>query len=115
LRNDAVYNLGRVALLVNAFATGRLQDLAIATEDKLHQPYRQSLFPAMTVIFRAALDSGALGVFLSGSGPTVLALTRGRETTVAYDMAEAARKAKVAGQVKITAPSLKGAHLVEES
>ncbi len=109
---DAVYNMGRVGLLVNALASGRLEDLAAATRDRLHQPYRQPLFPAMKVIFRAALDAGGLGVFLSGSGSTILALTRGKEMTVAYEMAEAARQANVEGEVKVTSPTPRGAHVV---
>ena len=104
-REDAVYNMGRAALLVNALATGRLEDLYFATRDRLHQPYRQRLFPAMKVIFRAALSAGALGVCLSGSGSTILALTKGKEMTVAYEMAEAARQANVEGGVKITRPT----------
>ena len=112
-RRDVVYNLGRVALLINALATGRWQDLKSGTEDRLHQPAREFLFPAMKVIIHAALEAGALGAFLSGSGSTVLALTQGREVTVAYEMAEAARKANVEGMVKITSPTLRGAHLVE--
>lgn len=111
-RGDAVYNVGKVAFLVNAMATGRLEDLRHATRDRLHQPYRKQLFPAMKVIFEAALDAGALGVFLSGSGSTILALTHGREMTVAYEMAEAARKATVEGEVKVTVPSPRGAHQV---
>ena len=111
-REDAVYNIGRVALLANAMATGRLEDLRLATRDRLHQPYRESLFPAMKVIFKAALSAGALGVFLSGSGSTILALTKGKEMTVAYEMAEAARQANVEGEVKITKPTPRGAHPV---
>ena len=113
-RGDAVYNVGKVALLVNALATGKLEELRYATSDRLHQPYRLRLFPAMKVIFAAAIDAGALGVFLSGSGSSVLALTQGKEMTVAYEMAEAARKASVEGKVKITRPSPLGAHQVEE-
>ena len=111
-REDAVYNTGRVALLVNALGTGRLDHLPLATRDRLHQPYRQKLFPAMKVIFQAAMKAGALGVFLSGSGPTILALTRGREMTVAYEMADAARQANVDGETKITRPTPQGAHPV---
>ena len=40
---------------------------------------------------RAALAAGALGAFLSGSGPSILALTNGREFTVGYEMADVAR------------------------
>jgi len=109
---DAVHNIGRVGLLVASMATNHPEYLAIATQDLLHQPYRQPLFPAMKVIFKAALDAGALGVFLSGSGPTVLALTQGREMTVAYEMAEAARQASVEGNVSVTQPTVRGAHLI---
>ena len=109
---DAVHNMGRVGLLVASMATNHPEYLAIATQDLLHQPYRQPLFPAMKVIFKAALDAGALGVFLSGSGSTVLALTQGREMTVAYEMAEAARQASVEGNVSVTQPTVRGAHLI---
>lgn len=109
---DAVHNMSRTALLVAGMATNRPEFLGIATEDRLHQPYRQPLFPAMKLLFRAALDAGALGAFLSGSGSTVLALAQGREMTVAYEMAEAAKQADVAGRVHVTRPTQLGAHLV---
>lgn len=112
-REDAVYNIGRVALLVRAFATGDLRHLRVATEDRLHQTARQSLFPAMKKIFEAALGAGALAVFLSGSGSTVLALSRDREMTIGYEMADAAAKSGVDGEVKVTAPSSRGAHVAE--
>jgi len=110
---DAIFNLGRVAMLVNAFAGGRLQDLYAGTQDRLHQPYREGLFPAMKLIIKEALKAGALGAFVSGSGPTVIALARGREMSIAYEMAEAARKATVPGETLITRPSSRGVRLVE--
>lgn len=112
-REDAVYNIGRVGLLVRAFATGDFTKLAVATQDRLHQPARQAIFPAMKVILRAALGAGALGVFLSGAGSSVLALTSGKEMTIGYEMAEAASKAGVVGDVKITRPTSQGAHIAD--
>lgn len=109
---DAVFNMGRAALLVAGMGLNRPEYLEVATQDRLHQPYRQPLFPAIKVIFAAARAAGALGVFLSGSGSTVLALTKGREMTVAYEMFEAARLTGVAGRVEITQPTVQGAHLV---
>jgi homoserine kinase len=110
---DAVHNAARTALLVTAMLTNHPEYLSVATQDRLHQPYRQSLFPAMKVIFAAARAAGALGVFLSGSGPTILAFTQGREMTVAYEMAEAARQTSVEGKVHITQPTAKGAYVVD--
>ena len=111
-RQDAVYNIGRVALLVNAFATGDFTHLAVATQDRLHQPARQAIFPAMSNIFRAALGAGALGAFLSGAGSTVLALTRDQQMTIGYEMADAAAKSGVGGKVVVTRPTDRGAHVV---
>ena len=113
-REDAVYNIGRVALLINALSAGRVDDLRVATQDRLHQPARQELLPVMRLLFRSALDAGALGVFLSGAGSTVLALTQGSELTVAYEMADAANKAGIPGEVKVTRPSVEGAQVTPE-
>lgn len=109
---DAVFNMGRVGLLVNAFATGDFTHLAIATQDRLHQPPRQKIFYPMKVIIRAALDAGALGAFLSGAGSSILALTDGREMTVGYEMADAASKSGVNGDVIVTKPTSNGAWIV---
>lgn len=109
---DAVHNMSRAALLVAGMMGNRPEYLGIATQDRLHQPYRQALFPAMKVIFAAARNAGALGVFLSGSGSVILALTRERTMTVAYEMFDAARTAGVEGRVTITQPAAQGAQLV---
>ena len=111
---DAVYNMSRTALLVAGMQSDHTEYLSIATQDRLHQPYRQSIFPPMKVIFAAARNAGALGVFLSGSGSTILALARERAMTVAYEMFDAARLAGVDGRVEVTRPTPLGAHIVIE-
>ena len=113
-RGDAVFNIGRAALLVNALSSGNLEHLRVATEDMLHQPARQKIFFPMKNIFRAALSAGALGVFLSGAGSGVLALTRDREYTIGYEMADAAMKSGIEGAIKVTKPTALGAHVVED-
>lgn len=111
---DAVFNVGRTALLATCLATGRLDLLRVATQDALHQPWRKALFPAMEALFRAALEAGALGVFLSGAGPTILALTTHDSDLVAHAMREAGHIAKVPGYTRLARPSMLGAHLVDE-
>ena len=113
-REDAVFNIGRVGLLVNALATGDLSLLRTATEDRLHQQAREKVFPAMKNILRAALDAGALGAFLSGSGSSVLAFADSRRMTIGYEMAEAASKSGVSGEFRVTRPSTEGARLYVE-
>jgi homoserine kinase len=113
-REDAVYNIGRAALLVAALASGRLDLLDVATRDRLHQPTRAKLFPPMEAIFRAARQAGALGVFLSGGGSTILALASEGEADIAQAMAQAAAGEGATGHTTVTAPSNAGAELVEK-
>ncbi|MBP2666192.1 MAG: thrB 2 [Firmicutes bacterium] len=72
---DAVFNVSRTALLVGAMASGRLEYLSEALDDKLHQPYRAALIPGMAAVFAAGKAAGALGVAMSGAGPSLMAYT----------------------------------------
>ena len=111
-RSDAVFNIGRAALLVRAMATGDLEGLDIATDDRLHQPARRTIFFPMNNIIRAALGAGARGAFLSGAGSSVLALATEKEFTIGYEMADAAVKSGLDGEVVITRPTDMGVHVV---
>ncbi len=110
-REDAVYNIGRSALLVQSLVTGDLQNLKYATQDMLHQPQRQKQFFPMKNIIKAAMEAGAYGAFLSGAGSSILAFTKGREYTIGYEMADAAMKSGLDGDIIFTSPTSKGAYL----
>jgi homoserine kinase len=78
-RTAAVFNASRTALLIAALTSGRSELLKTAMQDVIHQPYRSSIIPGMERIFSECFDMDALGVFLSGAGPTIIAVTpRGR-------------------------------------
>jgi homoserine kinase len=111
-RADAVHNISRAALLLAAMARGRFDLLNAATQDRLHQPARSALFPAMTAIFDAAREAGAHAAFLSGSGSTLCAFATANTQGIADAMAEAARNREVAGETIITRPSETGAEVV---
>jgi homoserine kinase len=85
--DDAVFNLGRAALLSAAWATGRWEHLSWGMDDRLHQPYRSRLFPGGGVIMERVRDiPGCQGAAISGSGPTVVALVRGSPGEAASEM-----------------------------
>lgn len=75
-RADAIFNLQRVALLLQALQTNRPELLREALRDKWHQPYRASLVPGLAEAL-ALYHPDLVGVCLSGSGPTVVALVAG--------------------------------------
>jgi homoserine kinase len=114
-RTDAVFNIGRAALLVNALSTGRLELLKYATDDKLHQPHRAQAFKALPQLIEAALKGGAHGAFLSGAGSSVLALATEREVTISYEMAETARILGVDGNPMILSIAHEGASVMSSS
>ena len=71
---DAVFNVGRTALLVAALAAGDVEALRSATQDRLHQDHRLASVEPSKDALAAALDAGAWCSWLSGSGPTVAAM-----------------------------------------
>ena len=78
---DAVYNLSRAALATAAFCDGDYELLGVATKDALHQSYRLPLIPGGDELFDFALDLGALAVYISGAGPTIMAVVRRSDKT----------------------------------
>jgi len=68
---DAVFNIGRTALLVAALAAGDVASLREATRDRLHQSVRLRGAEPCRVAIDTALAAGAWAAWLSGSGPTV--------------------------------------------
>lgn len=70
-RSDAVFNLGRVATLIAALATGDVDALGDATDDRLHQSARLARVPDSRRALELGRELGAWCGWLSGSGPSV--------------------------------------------
>lgn len=73
-RTDAVYNLSRAALMAASLFSGNLENLRIAVQDRLHQPYRLPLIDGAKQIFYLAYELGAYSVSISGAGSSILAI-----------------------------------------
>jgi homoserine kinase len=72
-REDVIFNIRGAGMIMAALATGQLDHLAVAMQDRLHQPYRAPLLLGMMEIFKAALEAGSPGVALSGAGSGIFA------------------------------------------
>ncbi len=76
-RDDALFSIQRAALLGAALASGNLDCLRAAMQDRIHQPYRAAKIPGLRALL--GYDApGLRGIALSGAGPTVLALLDAR-------------------------------------
>jgi len=83
---DATFNVGRACVVTAAMMSGDLDALAQSMDDRLHQPQRAGLIPHYHEVTGAAKDAGALGVALSGAGPTLFAVTVGNPEAVGEAM-----------------------------
>lgn len=61
-RSDAVFNVGRVSLVVHALSSNQPELLRTAVSDKLHQPVRATTLPALLPVIAAAEAAGAYGM-----------------------------------------------------
>lgn len=86
-RTDAVYNLSRAALATAAFCDADYELLKVATKDALHQKYRLPLIPGGEQVIEIAWDLGAYSVYISGAGPTIMAVIH-RENSDFFEKAE---------------------------
>src|SRR5205814_8194348 len=66
--------MANTAALIHAFAKADGDLARRALEDLYAEPPRSKLIPNFDAIKRAALDAGAFGCSISGSGPTIFAL-----------------------------------------
>ena len=75
--DQIVANLGNVGALVVALARSDLALLGRSIDDRIIEPLRATLIPGFSDIKKAALDAGALGCSIAGSGPSVFAFADG--------------------------------------
>lgn len=73
---DAIFNLSRTAVLCHALGEWNEELLGIALKDRLHQPYRSQLIYEYDKVREICLKQGAAAFFISGSGPTCIALSK---------------------------------------
>ncbi len=76
---DAVFNLGRAVLVMEALVAGDLPLLRRVMEDRLHQPFRMPLIPGAREARAAAFEAGGAAA-LSGAGPGIVAFAYSQES-----------------------------------
>jgi len=106
---DAVFNLGHTALVLEAMRNNDLDLLSSAMHDRLHQPYRLKLFPGSEQAIEAAKAAGAAAVAISGAGPSIIAFTSFNAEQIASDMAAAFQQAGISARPFALTPTARGA------
>jgi homoserine kinase len=126
-REDCAFNISRVAFLIHALCLGNLDNLKWGVQDRLHQPQRGGkLYKYLYPMIEAAENAGAACAYLSGAGPTVMALTSGAsgdifaqrekersDLAVARAMIQAAEQFGITGKMLVTSASNEGARVIK--
>jgi homoserine kinase len=93
--NDAVHNVSRVPLLVEALRAGDLDLIGQVIEDRLNLPYLKSHIAGYDHVAEMARRSGALAVALTGGGPAMIAFATDNHLKIATAMEVAFENAGV--------------------
>ncbi len=90
LLTDAVTQWGNIAGLISGLFLSDFDLIGRSMQDVIVEPVRSILIPLFDTIKKTALNSGAIGCGISGSGPSVFAFSNGSETgkKVSETMAE---------------------------
>ena len=107
-RADAVFNLGRMGLLVAGLGDPSVL-VPAATGDRIHEAARTALFPEAPALLRALVSSGARAACWSGAGPTLLGLAKADEAEAVRAGGAAALQAEgVPGRVLVLRADRRG-------
>jgi homoserine kinase len=85
-RADAVFNIARAPLVVEALRRGDLDLLGRVMHDRIHEPYRLPAIPGALPAKQAALDAGAAAVAMSGAGPGLIAFAHDQHEAIGETM-----------------------------
>lgn len=111
---DAIFNIGRMGLLIRALQAGDHAHLQLAMQDRLHQPYRLPLVPGLEEAFAAAYRAGASGVALSGAGPSLIAFAPANHAAIADACAAAFAQANLGSRSWLLAVDQRGTRIEKE-
>jgi homoserine kinase len=112
-RQDALYQAAQVAAMTAAFSSGDLSILRRAVDDRIAEPARAALLPGFREAKSAALEAGALGCSISGSGPSAFAFAEDDATAarIAQAMASAYRATGIGCVTRVERVSVEGARV----
>lgn len=115
-RELAIHQSAQVGAIVAAAASGDAALFGRAIDDRLAEPVRSPLLPGFAAAKRAALEAGALGCSISGSGPTAFAIAPddAQAGRIGEAMITAYRAAGLKATARTATPDLKGLQVITQ-
>ena len=110
-RADAIHNIGRTTLVVEALRNGDLNLLQKVMDDRIHQPYRLRHISGGMAAYKIAKQFGAAA--LSGAGPSIINFVSPENAEQAKkEIAQVFQERGIETREIITKPSSMGVHRI---
>ena len=113
----AVTQWGNLGGFISGLYTEDYGLMSRCLQDVVAEPYRKSLIPEFDLVKKVAIENGALGCGISGSGPSIFAMSKGKETAenVANQMKQIYTKTGIGFDVYVSKVSDTGVLKIENS
>ncbi|HNX29286.1 MAG TPA: homoserine kinase [Syntrophomonadaceae bacterium] len=110
--HDSVANMQKACFLLASIFNNDFSHMFIAMDDKIYQPYRKQFIPGFDEVLKNAKKAGAIGAFLSGAGPSVIAFAEDREEMIGRSMKEIFADHDVACRILYLKPDQAGTLII---
>lgn len=110
----AIEQWGNLAALVSGLHTNDYDLIGRSLVDVVVEPHRSDLIPGFSELKNAAINTGALGSGISGSGPSIFALSKGEQTAIKVGeaMKQAFLKYNIEFEIHVSQINPKGIHII---
>ncbi len=113
-KRDVAFNISRASLLVASMISGEYENLLCAIDDRVHEPYRKIFIDGYQKLYNKLKSYGAMGTFISGSGPTLASIIEADDAEFFYeDIKEYTDKAFPTWSVKLLDIDNEGAKIIK--
>lgn len=111
---NAITQIGNLGGFVAGLYTNDYDLIGRSMKDVLVEPYRKHLIPNFDLVKNVALNNRALGAGISGAGPSIFALCKGKKTaeTVANAMQNAFKETKIPYDIHVSKINEEGTKLI---
>ena len=111
---SAITQWGNVGGLVAGLYTNDYELIGRSLHDEIIEPVRSMLIPGFDLIKKTAYDNGALGSGISGSGPSIFALSKGKETAekIAKAMSKVYDEMKLPYEIHVSKVNSNGVSII---
>lgn len=115
--NKMVKQMGNFGGLISGLYTSNYDLISRSLHDEIIEPNRSVLIPEFNQVKKSALNAGALGAGISGSGPSIFALCRGNDiaTKVGRVMSEIYDKTHIEYDIHVSKINQQGIRVLEEN